>query len=68
MPRMNDDSKSTQRGSPWLLELYELFAPVRQAYADSGMTEDEINAELDAALRDARAEPWPQLLDQLDLT
>ncbi len=44
-----------QEGSPWLKELYDLFAPVRQSYAESGMTEDEINAELDAAVRDARA-------------
>lgn len=53
---MKDEPKQTEQGSPWLKELYDLFAPVRQAYADSGMTEDEINAELDAALRDARAE------------
>jgi hypothetical protein len=45
-----------QEGSPWLKELYDLFAPVRQSYAESGMTEDEINAELDAAVRDARTE------------
>ncbi len=43
-------------GSPWFKELYDLFAPVRQSYLESGMTEDEINAELDAAVRDARAE------------
>lgn len=65
---MTDPYKSLQQGSPWLLELYELFAPVRQAYAESGMTEDQINAELDAALRDARAELWPLLLDELDPT
>ena len=45
-----------REGSPWLKELYDLFAPVRQSYAESGMTEEEINAELDAAVRDARAE------------
>lgn len=43
-------------GSPWLQELYEVFAPVRQSFADSGMSEAEINAELDAAVREARAE------------
>jgi AbrB family looped-hinge helix DNA binding protein len=43
-------------GSQWAKDLYDLFAPVRQSYAESGMTEEEINAELDAAVRDARAE------------
>jgi AbrB family looped-hinge helix DNA binding protein len=45
-----------QEGSPWLKELYDLFDPVRRSYAESGMTENEINAELDAAVRDARAD------------
>lgn len=44
------------QGSPWLKELYELFAPVRQRYAESGMTEDEINAEIDAAIEETRHE------------
>jgi AbrB family looped-hinge helix DNA binding protein len=45
-----------EQGSPWLKELYDVFAPVRQSFVESGMTEDEINAELDAALREAREE------------
>ncbi len=45
-----------REGSPWLKELYDLFAPARKSYTDSGMTENEINADLDAALREARAE------------
>jgi AbrB family looped-hinge helix DNA binding protein len=43
-------------GSQWAKDLYDLYAPVRQSYAESGMSEEEINAELDAAVRDARAE------------
>jgi AbrB family looped-hinge helix DNA binding protein len=39
-------------GSPWLLELYELFAPAR-ANLES-YTEDEINEAIDEALRAVR--------------
>ena len=49
-------ARVTQEGSPWLKDLYDLFAPVRRSYAKSGMSEDQINADLDAALREARAE------------
>jgi len=47
---------ATVQGSPWLKELYDIFAPVRERFAESGMPEEEINAELDAAVREARAE------------
>jgi hypothetical protein len=50
------DADAAPRGSPWLRELYDLFAPVRESFAKSGMTEDEINAEIDAAIREMRAE------------
>lgn len=50
----------TSEGSPWLKELYDVFAPVRDSYAKSGMTDAEINADLDAALREARAEQRPK--------
>jgi hypothetical protein len=53
---MTDDEKPVPKGSPWLKELYDLFAPVRQSFIDDGMTEDEINAEIDEAIREARAE------------
>lgn len=42
-------------GSPWLLELYELFAPVRaslEAYTDA-----EINEAIDEAVAAARRDP-----------
>jgi AbrB family looped-hinge helix DNA binding protein len=40
---------------PWLRELYEKFAPIREGYAKSGMTEEEINEEIDLAIKEARA-------------
>jgi AbrB family looped-hinge helix DNA binding protein len=43
-------------GSPWLKELYDLFAPARQRIIESGMTSDEINAEIDAAIEEVRRE------------
>jgi AbrB family looped-hinge helix DNA binding protein len=43
------------QGSPWLRELYDEFAPVRQEAIDKGYTEEEINADIDAAVRARRA-------------
>ncbi len=42
------------KGSPWLKELYEYFAPVREEVAASGMTEQEVNDLIDEAIRDVR--------------
>ena len=42
-------------GSPWLRELYDYFAPVRQEAIDKGYTEEEINADIDAAVKASRA-------------
>lgn len=44
------------KGSEYLRELYELFAPVRQEAIDKGYTEDEINEWIDEAIREVRAE------------
>ena len=41
-------------GSPWLAELYQRFAPVRQEAIDQGYTEEEINAAIDEALAAVR--------------
>lgn len=41
-------------GSPWLAELYERFAPVRQEAIDSGYTEEEISEAIDQAVAGAR--------------
>jgi AbrB family looped-hinge helix DNA binding protein len=40
-------------GSPWLKEMYELFAPVREALKD--VPEEEINKAIDDAVREVRA-------------
>jgi bifunctional DNA-binding transcriptional regulator/antitoxin component of YhaV-PrlF toxin-antitoxin module len=42
-------------GSPWLAELYERFAPVRQEALDQGYTEEEINAAIDRAVAGVRS-------------
>ena len=44
-----------QKGSPWVRELYEYFAPVRQEAIEKGYTEDEINAAIDEAVADVRS-------------
>ena len=44
------------KGSPWVRELYEYFAPVRQEAIDKGYTEEEINAAIDEAVKASRAE------------
>lgn len=59
---MNDDEPMTKlvseepHGSPWLRELYEYFAPVRQEAIDKGYTEEEINTWIDEAIAEVRAE------------
>ena len=44
------------KGSPWLRELYEYFAPVRDEILARGISEEEINADIDAAIAEVRAE------------
>jgi AbrB family looped-hinge helix DNA binding protein len=48
--------KPNNAGSPWFKELYELLEPTRKAIAESSLTEDEINAEIDSAIREVRDE------------
>ena len=43
-------------GSPWLKELYDYFAPARQEAIDKGYTDEEINAWIDQAVAEVRAE------------
>jgi bifunctional DNA-binding transcriptional regulator/antitoxin component of YhaV-PrlF toxin-antitoxin module len=45
-----------RKGSPWLLELYELYAPTREDILKRGISEEEVNAEIDAAIAEVRAE------------
>jgi bifunctional DNA-binding transcriptional regulator/antitoxin component of YhaV-PrlF toxin-antitoxin module len=44
------------KGSPWLRELYEYFAPVREEILRRGISEEEVNADIDAAIAEVRAE------------
>jgi bifunctional DNA-binding transcriptional regulator/antitoxin component of YhaV-PrlF toxin-antitoxin module len=44
------------KGSQWFKDLYDYFAPVRDEIAAAGHSEDEINADIDAAIRAVRAE------------
>ena len=50
----------TTQGSPWLKELYDLFAPVRQEAEARNYSDEEINVWIDEALeavrRDERTE------------
>lgn len=48
--------KEQHRGMDWHEKLYHLYAPVRQAIEDSGMTEGEVNAILDETLQEIRRE------------
>jgi len=45
-----------EEGSPWLRELYEYFAPVREEILRRGISEEEVNADIDAAIAAVRAE------------
>ena len=47
---------AAEQGSPWLRELYEYFAPVREEIVRKGYTEEEVNADIDEAIREVRAE------------
>jgi bifunctional DNA-binding transcriptional regulator/antitoxin component of YhaV-PrlF toxin-antitoxin module len=50
--RVAEDSK----GSPWLRELYEYFAPVREEILARGISQEELFADIDAAIAEVRAE------------
>ena len=43
-------------GSSWVRDFYDYFAPVRAEIAAAGYTEDEVNADIDAAIRAVRTE------------
>lgn len=44
-----------EQGSPWVKELYDLFAPVRQRILEQGMDDEEINAMIDRSIEEVRA-------------
>jgi len=47
-------AQSRGPGSPWVKELYDLFAPMRESLGEYG--EEEINDAIDEALSEVRAE------------
>jgi hypothetical protein len=46
----------SEKGSPGLRELYEYFAPVREEIVASGITQEDLFADIDAAIEEVRAE------------
>lgn len=40
--------------SAWFKELYDYFAPVREEILERGISEEEVNADIDAAVRAVR--------------
>lgn len=46
----------SEKGSPGLRALYEYFAPVREEILASGITQEELFADIDAAVAAVRAE------------
>jgi bifunctional DNA-binding transcriptional regulator/antitoxin component of YhaV-PrlF toxin-antitoxin module len=43
-------------GSPWLRDLYAMFAPARDDILERGYSDDEINEMIDAAVKAVREE------------
>jgi hypothetical protein len=53
---VRSDQDAAEKGSPWLRELYEYYAPVREEILRRGISEEEVNADIDAAIAAVRAE------------
>jgi len=49
--------KKTHPGSGWFHAAYEIFAPVREAIANTGLSEEEIDKIIDEAIDEVRREP-----------
>lgn len=50
------DAQASGVGSPGLKALYEHFAPVREGILARGISEEEVNADIDAAFAAVRTE------------
>jgi bifunctional DNA-binding transcriptional regulator/antitoxin component of YhaV-PrlF toxin-antitoxin module len=48
-------SRESANGSPWLRNLYDDFAPVREEILAREISEEEVHADIDAAVAAARA-------------
>jgi len=55
--RVDEPSK----GSLWLRELYEYFAPVREEIRARGISQEELYADIDAAIEEVRTEERARL-------
>lgn len=44
------------KGSTWFKELYDYLGPARDEITSAGYTEDEVNADIEAAIQAVRAE------------
>ena len=53
---LNKHPTPSEEGSPGLRELYEYFAPVREEIRASGITQEALFADIDAAIEEVRAE------------
>ena len=53
---VQSDQNPSARGSPGLRALYDYFAPVREEILASGITQEELFADIDAAIAAVRAE------------
>lgn len=53
---VRSDQDPSEKGSPGLRALYEYFAPVREEILASGITQEELFADIDAAIAEVRAE------------
>ncbi|MBA2596948.1 MAG: AbrB/MazE/SpoVT family DNA-binding domain-containing protein [Chloroflexia bacterium] len=49
------NTNPSEQGSPGLRALYEYFAPVREEILASGITQEELFADIDAAIAEVRA-------------
>ena len=54
------DAIESGRGSPWLRDLYELYAPVRDEIREREIPEADVNADIDAAVRAVREAQRPE--------
>lgn len=59
---MSDDhekskpDRAADSGSPWLRDLYKLYAPVREEIRQRAIPEAEVNADIDDAISAVRAD------------
>jgi bifunctional DNA-binding transcriptional regulator/antitoxin component of YhaV-PrlF toxin-antitoxin module len=51
-----DQGDDPDQRSSWLRELYDYFAPVREEILARGISEEEVNDAIDAAIAEVRAE------------